>query len=302
MQVDLIPHGADVYPSIAQQLEVTDYADFPFHMLAYANALKSSQLLIVSGPGAHAYFRLYGRSLLLITYNGYAPGLTAIIDELTRLHYHVVRSLDYVHKVANLPIVQHHAREYEAYRHIFMDMVGSNFSTTEHRKHLRHAWKQGNQHYYLGAVTEQQALDLHKQWIEDVKKRYITSDHWHANSLLGVRSKKKRVVLSLNMYNTYIHNYFAGVGAGNAHIVGVYTTETDALWGMFGYEVHAGQAQMPLLKHRLGDNIFAQYIWLKALNHIFEQHGVFTIYCGTTTDKLKKYIGLQPCPAFRIQF
>ena len=99
-------------------------------------------------------------------------------------------------------------------------------------------------------------------------------------------------------YLQYINQWKCG--HPDVSLLGFREIDSGELFGIFGFEIFDGAAQITLAKHRGGDYCFATFMWCTGLEVILDL-GVDLCYCGSTADSLKRRLGLREWESFKLR-
>lgn len=248
--------------------EPKDYFDFPSSILAFSHSLKGSYLKIHKG----CIFRAYGKSLTLIYFKD-SENLRLAIRELRKLGFSF-KSLNFVKKDLKGLKLRYYGKEFYVYGNWELDL-----GTGKRRNRLGYILRRGERNYFL-------ENDLNK------KELLALFDKWY------IKAKERHFMVIKGHYLEYIRQYF--IDKNNVFIFGFRDKFSGELYGMVGYEIFGGKAQLTLMKHVLNDNYFSKYFWTKSLKRIQERHNISKIFCGSTADSLKSDLGFNFDKSYKI--
>lgn len=276
MTLDLVeyPRDHDWYDELSQTLpDPTDYFDFPSSLLAFAESLSSSRLLVVNDN--QALFRMRGNQLSLITYYVSGEQLRDILIELSSDFK--IKCLNFVNKDMTGLKKSTYGNEHWIDQGWTIDNVLKTLHHHESYKYRRAI--RGCEGAYIIEPDPPMAdvLTVFDQWVEEAKTRHFMVVQGH--------------------YRRYIQRY--GNAPNNVRLYGFRRAVDGIMWGVVGYEVFRNQAQMTLGKHLTGDYYFSRWMWIQVLQLMLNE-GVSKCYCGSTADELKQQLQMSYAKSFKV--
>ena len=268
--------GEDWYGWLNGVLPIpTDYFDFPSTMVAFGESLSSSHLASVDDK---AFFRMRNDQLTLMTYYCDAPELHAILVALQEDGFKI-KSLNFANKDMSPPLsIKSYGLEHYIVPGWSIDGVIGSLTHHDSYK-FRKAVQRGERDYdicYDMSIGE--VMDVFDAWVENAKTRHFMVVQGH--------------------YKRYIQRYFQF--GDNVKLIGFRRKIDGVLYGVVGYELFGGQAQMTLGKHRVGDYYFSRYLWLTVIDNMLKD-GATKCYCGTTANELKDKLGMQSVKSYKVE-
>lgn len=270
--LNLIP---DEFDWLAQRLPTppVDYWDFPSVMLACAESPRRARLYTHSD----AYFRrLKGGALRLLSWTCPTSVLVMTLAELKTTSK--IDSVYFVHKdFTGLKVAK-------SYNEFWVDTEFDDkfpHLAGKHSSDVRRKVRRGFEKYEIewdAAPTQAEVIGLIYEWAREAKKR-----HWMVAVLPYVR---------------FIERFY--IDKHNAKLIAFRRKEDGILYGIAGYEMFGGCANILVMKHKFGDNVFTQFFWTATVKEIWCREKPIKIFCGGTADKLKRELGFKEAKAYKI--
>ena len=251
-------------------LEAEDYFDFPFSALAFAYSLSSSELLIDSG----VIFRKRNKNLTLIGYVCSAFYLREILDRRISQGFKI-KSLNFVHKDFEGLKIKSYGYEYFV-RNGYNEESVLISKSTKTRRRTEAKLRKCSKKYRIVEPKKSEVLKVFGLWAEGAKKRHFMVVKGH--------------------YLRYIENYFNN--PRNTKIIGFRNEE--GLVAVAGYEIFKNRAQITLMKNAPVDYNFPIYFWFETIKDIFASSEVEKVFCGSTADELKMFLGMEREKSFKV--
>lgn len=251
-----------------------NYFEFPSSLIAFAHTFKTSNLLIVKDK---IFFRQYGNSVTLIAYFCSGLELKTELDILKDKGFKL-KVLNFCFGDTTGLIMKPYDNDYWVTGDYTIDKALEKHSSKT-RSTIKRKIKKASQKYNIETVVNRyDALEVFNEWVEGAKKRHFMVMKGH--------------------YLAYLDRFFNN--PHNISVIPFYNKEKKQLHGIAGYEVYGNQAQITLMKHRIGDNDFPAYFWTETINYILLNHPhIKKIYCGYTADELKQSLGFNYDKSFK---
>jgi len=239
-----------------------DYFDFPASATAFCFSQHNSKPFFFG----NSLFRQFGITYKMISYKNDSAwtDLQNLSGEGKR-----VKSLPFSFRN---PVGKFLHNKYEYYANLpynFLERIA--FHSKNNRARLRRDYRQGSERYeVVKDVGKDELEDLFETWLREAKRRLFMVMKGH--------------------HQAYIDLYHSGIGG--IELLGFRRKTDGLLYGVMGFEIVGDQAQMTLGKHRLGDNAFSTFYYVKTLETISER-GTKRVLCGDSGDEFKSRIGLE---------
>lgn len=257
----------DFFDQICDLVKPVDYFDFPSTLIAFAESLKKSELRVENN--GKIFFRQKNKRLSLITFFCTSLELMESIHNLIADGFQI-KVLNWVNKDFEGMNKKFYSKEFWVLNDYNFICVTENHGGKK-GSDLRRYYRKGEEKYELdfSFLSLSEVLEVFYRWIEGAKKRHFMVLKGH--------------------YLRYIERYFEC--KNNVEMIGFRDCFGD-LYGICGYEIFNGMAQITLMKHKFGDYAFPKYFWVKSIENILEKHNVRKIFCGSTADDLKILLGM----------
>jgi hypothetical protein len=250
----------------------TDYFDFPSSLLSFAQSIHSSNLSIIEG----CFFRKLNNNMTLITYNCSGKELKEVLDKLA-LKRLKIKSLNFANKDFEGLKIKPYMDEFWVDQTYDLQKALKHMSS-KHRSNRLREIKKGHSNYFCGNNVDIIEIDnLFKEWVIGASKRHFMVVKGH--------------------YLSYIRRYFEN--KRNIVFIPFRQISDNLLFGIAGFEVFHNKAQITLMKHRFGDSSFPTFFWSETISQILKL-GVEKVFCGTTADDLKNYLGFNKQKSYKI--
>lgn len=252
----------------------TDYFDFPFSLGAFALSLSSSELFVYKS----AMFRKRNLHLTLITYFCTGEELAFSIKMLAASGYKI-KSLNFANKDMTGLVKKKYQPEYWIDKNWDFQAVLAGMKKRKSRYKRKRELDLCEKKYSIEeAPEEKEAFELFDEWVEGAKPRHFMVIKGH--------------------YKKYIEMIYS-TGYPSAKLISFRNNSTGELFGLAGYEVFKGSAQITLMKHKFGDANFPLFFWVKTLETILSEQ-VEKVFCGTTADELKTRLKFNKQDSFKV--
>lgn len=261
---------------LREVMDPKDYFDFPFSMLAFGNSLNHSWLATMEHM---AFTRRTKNTMVVMTWLCSNEELMRLIQESKVKR---IKFLNYVNKDKSLFKVSSGPKEF--YVKGKFDILESIKDKSKKRQtKIKCSMNACDKNYTMSGdvPSKQKIFDLIQEWAEQAQPRHFMVIKGH--------------------YLSYVKLFFS-LNPSNVFLISFYRKSDGKLFGIAGYEVHKGKAQMTLMKHLMGDNNFSIFFWAKTLEVITNYHSeVKEVFCGSTADQLKLRMGLKSYKSFKIK-
>ena len=254
---------------------VESYYDFPSSLLVHGESLNTSTLWSVDDV---VFFRRRNKQLTLLAWFCDNAYLCDVLGMLKGGGYNV-KSFAFTY-VDDVGLNTRSAGwEYYVDDSWSLEWLLGEISSESRRKMRRTQEKVSVLLELDWDVDEASAMQLHADWLSEAKTRHF----------MAVSGYSKR----------FIQRYYAF--GDNTELFG-WRDKQGQLYGMVGYEVYDGQAQVLLMKHRIDGNIngFGQYMWIYTLEHLLSVPGIDKVHCGSLTDTLKQRLRMQKVRSWKV--
>jgi len=246
-------------------IQPVDYYDFPESLIAFSRSLINSDLAV---SDRSVFFRKRNKQLTLITYTCDSQKLLDVINRLKGKEFKV-KSLNYVNKDMEAFDKISYGKEY---------YVKAGFEFNFSHVNSRKRTKAKNRLKRCEAIYSDVSNDFTFKEFQGV------FDYWLKDAAA------RHFMVIKGHYLQYAHRFFSDP---NSEIRMIGFRDSDGnLYGVAGYEVFKNCAQITLMKHRIGDNNFSTFFWVKIIEHILKYDNVEKVFCGTTADVLKQKLGM----------
>jgi len=276
--MQILERGADAYEHYHEfcQYSVSNYYNYPGSATAFVEGMRNASMVAMDG----VVFRRVGNTFTLVGYDDLAHVRDAytILADLG----HKIKSLSYegVDGAAPGLILKPYNNGWYIHRDWSIDEVIGQHDR-KGRYHLRRCIRDGESLAVWDMVGRDEAFELFWNWVA-VKK-----------------SNPKGSMVVQGFGRRELELYYDGI-AKNTYLHGLRSLASGELWGMWMYELHPtlDSACILICKNRLDDqNTFpniAKYMWMHGLTSLLEDHtAARLVYCGTMSDKIKRYLGMQ---------
>lgn len=260
---------SDVYDIIDDPV---DYFDFPACMISFGKSLKSSVLSVCDNK---IFLRRYGKTVTVISYLCSSDELKRVLNNFIS-NGTKVKFLNYVNKEMDAFKKSKYGNEYYIFGDFDFDF---GFMKSKSRSKIGNKMRHAERDYEMDEFSKDEFYDLFYDWYESAKKRHfmVTKGHY------------------LAYMKMFFENKFP-----NVFVIGFRRKSDGLLYGVSGYEIFKGKAQINIMKHRIGDNNFPKYFWINSLKQIVS-HKVSKVFCGTTADELKSEMGMSSDISYKLR-
>lgn len=254
-----------------------NYFEFPSSLIAFAHTFKTSNLLIIKDK---IFFRQYGNSVTLIAYFCSGLELKAELDILKARGFKL-KVLNFCFGDTTGLITKPYDNDYWVAGDYTIEK-GLEKHSSKTRNTIKRKIKKATQDYFVQPyVNKYDAYNVFNAWVEDAKKRHFMVMKGH--------------------YLAYLNRFFSEEDRHNISIIPFYEKKTKHLHGIAGYEIYGNQAQITLMKHKIGDHNFPAYFWTETIYYILlNAPNIRKIYCGYTADELKQSLGFNYDKSFKL--
>ena len=246
--------------------EPMNYFDFPASLWAFARALTHSQLGYLEND---VLVRSRGKQMTILAYT-HAATVRAVLQRYTDMCQ--LRTVNFIATdTTGLQKIPYHS-EWIAPASWIPPMTGKR----------GYEYRRSEKRYAVSfELPRAEELDaVFSAWVEGARLRHFMVIQGHYKKYL-----QDALSVSTSIRLLCLRNKLTG-----------------ELWGVAGYELWGGAAQITIMKHRFGDHGFPLWFWAFTVYHIVRSEQVGRVFCGTTADVLKRHLGLTSVPSYKIKW